>query len=82
MNKKGGIFLGIAVFALIYFFGILIMPYLTDNITQTRGDLNCSNSSIITDGTKVTCLETDILIPYFILFIISAAGGYLINSGR
>lgn len=57
-----------------------MLPYVTDTITQTRGNINCSNPQSITDGTKLVCLETDILVPYFILFIISAAGGYLIGN--
>lgn len=79
MNKKGSLFLGLSVFLLIYVFGILILPFFTDDVVTTRNQLDCSNSSI-SDGTKLMCLETDIFIPYFILFIISAAGGYLLGS--
>ena len=79
MNKKGNMFFGIAIFTLIYFFGILFIPFITDDITTARVDLDCTNSSI-TDGTKMNCLLTDVLTPYFIIFIIAAAGGYLISS--
>lgn len=79
MNKKGNIFFGLGIFALIYIFGVLFIPFITDDITTTRIDLDCTNSSI-TDGTKMNCLLTDVLTPYFILFIIAAAGGYLIGS--
>jgi len=71
--------MGIGVFLLIYIFGILFIPYITTNVTSARISLNCS-SQTITDGTKLSCLETDIIIPYVILFIFSAAGGYLISS--
>jgi len=38
--------------------------------------------STITDGDKLSCLLTDILIPYFILFFISAASGFLIGRNK
>ena len=79
MNKKGNIFFGLSVFVLIYVFGVLFIPFIADDITTARSQLDCSNSTI-TDGDKLSCLLTDILIPYFILFFISAAFGFLIGS--
>lgn len=79
MNKKGNIFFGLGIFVLIYVFGMLFLPFIIDDIDTTRIDLDCGNSAIST-GSKMNCLLTDILTPYFILFVIAAAGGFLINS--
>jgi len=76
MNKRGNIFLGVVVFLFIFVFGVLFMPFITDDITTTRTSLNCSNSSI-SDGTKLQCLGIDIVIPYFIWFFVSVGAGYL-----
>lgn len=79
MNKKGNVFFGLAVFALIFVFGVLFVPFLADDITTSRTQLDCTNSDII-DGAKLTCLLTDVLIPYFIWFFISAAFAFLIGG--
>lgn len=78
MNKRGNIFLGVAVFMIVWFFGVLFIPFITDDITTTRGLLDCS-SNTISDGQKMTCLGVDFVIPYFIVFIISIALGYLVG---
>lgn len=78
-GKKGNVFFGLAVFALIYVFGVLFIPFIADDIVTARTQLDCTNASII-DGAKLTCLETDILIPYFIWFFISAAFAFLIGG--
>ena len=80
MNKRGNIFFGLAIFLLIYVFGVLFIPYFADDITTTRVDLDCTNTSI-TNGAKLNCLLTDALIPYFILFIFSASFAYLMEKG-
>ena len=77
-GKKGNIFFGISVFFLVYVFGVLFIPFIADDITTTRQELDCTNSSI-TDGAKLNCLLTDVLMPYFILFFISASAGFLIG---
>ena len=81
MNKKGNVFFGVGVFLLIYIFGVLFIPFITDDITTARTDLDCTNTAI-TDGTKINCLLTDVLTPYFILFILASAGGFLMGGNR
>ena len=78
MNKRGNIFFGIAIFFLIYVFGVLFLPFIADDIATTRIQLDCTNVNII-DGAKLNCLLTDVLMPYFILFFISASAGFLIG---
>ena len=77
MNKKGNIFLGVTLFLLISFMGVLIIPYFTDDIVTVRDLLSCASPLDISDGTKLMCLNIDLLIPYFIWFIFSVALGYL-----
>lgn len=79
MNKKGNIFISIVVAVIIYVFGVLMIPFIADDISTAREGLDCSNAAIY-DGTKLQCLMTDVAMPYFILFIFSATIGYL--SGR
>ena len=82
MNKKGNAFLGVALAIFLFVMGILFLPFLTDDITTARGLLDCSNSSTISDGTKLLCLNIDLLVPYFILFIVSVALGYLVGGNK
>lgn len=80
MNKKGSAFLGVALFLFLFVMGILFIPFFTDDITTTRILLDCANASGITNGTKLMCLNIDLLIPYFIWFIVSVSLGYLAGS--
>lgn len=74
-NKKGGsILLGIVSGLMIFMVGMLLVNFLKTDIDTARIDLDCTNSSI-TDGTKLTCLGTDIAIPYAFIVILSIAGG-------
>lgn len=78
MDKKGNVLL-VVLFALIFFmFGMLIVNLIKTDVTTARSELNCAVPS--TDGDKVTCLFVDGTIPYFIIAIISIAGGYIINK--
>ena len=79
MNKKGGLFFGIAIGILIFVFGVIILPYFIDDVTTTRNLLTCDLDTI-TYGTMLMCLQLDIFLPYFIWFIFSALIGYLIGN--
>lgn len=79
MNKKGSLYMG-AVFAFFFFLiGMLMLPFIKDMVTDARTDISCSSSSI-SDGNKLTCLFSDILVPYFILAILTLAGGFIGNE--
>ena len=80
INKRGN--LGVTIVVSITFFvvGLMFINFLTPEIITTRASvtgLNCANASAISDGAKLTCLAVDLVIPYFILLIFSAAGGYI-----
>lgn len=81
MNKRGSAILGIVIGIIIYMFGVLFIPFITDDITTTRADLDCTNSSI-SDGSKLACLEVDIVVPYLIWFFISLLLGFIIGGKR
>jgi len=79
MNKKGNLYLGV-VFALFFFmFGMLMLPILKDGVTSARTNVGCSTSTI-SDGSKLVCLGLDSGVPYFILGIITLAGGFIGNE--
>lgn len=81
MNKKGqslGLSIVIAIF--IFLIGIPIVNVLKPEVDVARGvnGLDCTNTSI-SDGMRLTCLAVDLVIPYFMLLVISAAGGFIIS---
>lgn len=83
MNKIGGVMLiSIMVGLMIFISGMLFLNFLKTEVTLVRNsdNLDCSNASGITDGNKMACLIVDILIPYFIILIISFSGGII--AGR
>ena len=81
MNKRGQVSLGLAIIValVIFLMGIPIVNILKPDVDIARGatGLDCTNSSI-TDGTRLSCLAVDLVIPYFILIIMSAAGGMIV----
>ena len=79
INKKGSIFLGVTIGIFIYIIGVLFIPFITDDITTTRNELDCTNASI-TGGTMITCLMVDSLIPYIIWFFISLLLGFIVGG--
>lgn len=82
MNRKGGgFFFGITIGIFIFIVGVLLIPFFTDDITTVRTSLDCTNMSI-SNGTKLTCLQIDLLVPYLIVFFVSLAGGIIAGSNR
>lgn len=77
MNKKGQS-MGIAIVVAIMFFmvGMMVLNFLMPEVTRARGisNLNCSDNTI-SDGTKLTCLMVDVIVPYFILLVLSVSVG-------
>ena len=79
MNKKANIFLGIFIAMFIYVSGIMILPFILDDITTARTSLECSDTTI-SDGTKITCLAFSGLTPYFIWFLMSVTLGFVLGG--
>ena len=79
MNKKGqAALLGLAIGIMVFMLGMAFIDPITDVIDEVRaGDqLDCDNSSI-TDGQKTTYLVVDLILPYFIVVILSIAGAWI-----
>ena len=78
MNKRGNLGIAVIIAITIFLIGIPIINILKPEIDVARGSsgLDCSNVSI-SDGTRLTCLGVDLVIPYFLLIILSAAGGFI-----
>tara|TARA_Y100000310_G_C20633498_1_gene789930 strand:- start:1195 stop:1467 length:273 start_codon:yes stop_codon:yes gene_type:complete len=84
MNRKGqtlGIALVIAI--TIFIVGMLNVNFIKDEVTRVRdsSNLDCGNTAEfpegISDGTKLSCLVVDLVVPYFIIIIFSVAGGLI-----
>ena len=77
MNNKGQT-IGVAIIVAIMFFmvGMMVLNFLMPEVTRARSitNLNCSDSTI-SDGSKLTCLMVDTIIPYFMLLVLSVAIG-------
>ena len=79
MNNKGqSMGLAIVMAITIFIVGMLCINFVKMGITTARdaSNLNCADSTI-SDGTKLTCLVVDIVVPYFFVLIFSVAGGII-----
>lgn len=75
MNNKGQTIMIAALFSFLFFlFGIVFINFIMPEVINTQTNLSCSDLTI-SDGTKLMCLITDGVVPYFIILILSAAGG-------
>jgi len=83
MNNKGQfaqLGLTIVIAVMIFMSGMIFINVIKDSVVDARTALSCSSALIISDGTKLTCLGIDIILPYFILTIFSLAGGLIISK--
>jgi hypothetical protein len=77
-NKKGNIFLKIIIILFIWINGILMIPFLTDDIDTSRSDLSCSTTTI-SFGTKTLCLTIDLVIPMLIWTLVVIILGLMVG---
>lgn len=78
MNNKGQTIMLSVLFAILFFMlGIIFLNFIQPEVKNTQGSLDCNNTSGISDGTKLMCLITDSVVPYFIILVLSAAGGVI-----
>jgi len=79
MNNKGQtLFLSIVFAVFLFMCGMLIIDLIKPDITDARVNLDCTNMSI-SDGVKVSCLATDIAVPYLFILVVSVAGGLIFS---
>lgn len=88
--------LSVVIGVFIYLFGMIFVTFIdtesvqaankTTNMFGTQGGpgLDCGPASNpnqnVSDGVKLTCLATDAANPYWILLIVSLAGGAIIGQ--
>ncbi len=78
MNNRGqGLFMSIVVGVMIFMVGLLFINFLSGEITRASTALDCDNSDVISNGTKIACLIIDVTMLYFILIIFSFSGGII-----
>lgn len=83
MNKRGSsIFFGFTMGLVCFIIGVLIIPFLTDDIVTTRTNLNCTGADTISDGTMIECLQIDLVVPYFIWFFVSLSVGIFAGANK
>ena len=84
MNNKGQVVMfGILITAMIIIFSIFLIDPLTDILTDVRNgsQLDCDNTSIST-GRQITCLQVDLILPYFIGSMIFIGVAFAISMSR
>jgi len=77
MNKKAQInslYLSIIVAFILFFMGSLMANFIITEVTTARLDNVCTSPT--SDGGRLLCLVIDFTVPYFIIAVFSAAGGY------
>lgn len=81
MNKKGSVFLSIVFAGMFFVMGMVFLNYVKLDVTETTSStgLDCSNVNALSDGTKLTCLLTDSVVPVLIISVLSVTGGILLG---
>ena len=81
MNKKGNLIMAIDLAFMLFVSGIMIFNVVKSDtlLSQSTANLDCDNP-LISDGTKVTCLAIDSIVPYLLILIISLAGGIVLDK--
>lgn len=80
MNNKGNIYSVILMALILFMVGMIVANFLKSPIDDARTNLDCSNAAGITDGTKFMCLTIDMTMIYFIILIVSIAGGSILDK--
>lgn len=83
MNRLGQSgFLVIIMAIMVFAVGVLVSNHLKPEVTSFRSSstgIDCANTSI-SDGTKLTCLGGDLVIPAFIFTFVAIAGGIILTK--
>lgn len=76
MNNNGQT-LGLSLMAAIFMVlaGMLLLNFVIPEVDTVKAFLTCSDSGSISDGTKLFCLTTDIVVPYWIYLVFAIAIG-------
>lgn len=80
MNKRGTLGITIITAIFIFIIGMVTINLILPEVSDFRINMDCSNAAGITDGTKLTCLAGGIVIPYFILLVVSISIGGIVSK--
>jgi len=75
-NKTGSMYFSIIIALVLFMVGMVVVNILKPEVTTARLALDCAGTPA-TDGTKVLCLITDSVVPYFIILVLSIALGVI-----
>jgi len=75
VNNKAQMSLAILSALAVFVCGFLFINFLTPEIDTFRTAMDCSSVDTITDGQKIVCLGGGLVVPYFILGLLSLAIG-------
>jgi len=74
-GKKANMSLAVLSALAVFVCGFLFINFLTPEIDTFRTAMDCSNVAGITDGQKIMCLGGGLVVPYFIIGLLSLAIG-------
>lgn len=64
--------------AFFFILGIVFVNFIQPEVRNAETGLDCTNLTI-SDGAKLACLITGGVVPYFIVLILSVAGGVIME---
>jgi hypothetical protein len=68
------------LFAVVLFvMGIMVINFIRPEVLTAKVAMSCSDVANISDGTKLTCLLIDGVVPYFIVLVLSISGGLILD---
>jgi hypothetical protein len=76
MARGQTLMLSVVFAAFFFIFGIVFVNFVQPDVRVAESGLNCDDLTI-SDGAKLTCLITGGVVPYFIILILSVAGGVI-----
>jgi hypothetical protein len=80
MNKTGQTMMLSILFAVVLFvMGIMVINFIRPEVLVAKASMSCSDVANISDGTKLTCLLIDGVVPYFIVLVLSISGGLILD---
>jgi len=69
--------MGLAIMSaiMVFIIGIMVLNFVMPEVSTARTELNCESAADISDGTKLLCLATDSVVPYFMIMVFSITIG-------
>ncbi len=77
-NKKGTVYTVALISLILFMVGMTLINFIKPEVATVRSQLNCDAPA--TDGTKLMCLNIDLALLYFIVLVLSIAGGVITDK--